>query len=423
MFRADIQKIYINAEFKRIEARYERDRDALAAGRAFLAFSERFPGADAASLALNNAAAHLSAASALGEAMIARERLVARGESPYLRDQIALLGFDRERTADFEGAAALYEQLWDKPPRDERSVTALYSAAVLRDALGQHARATEDARLLREAAPSDRRSAEIALRLIRSSLASADHRDVIARCAAFDEDPPEAATTAERYWVRLQHGLALTAAGEAARGAALHEQTLARFRAERSPAEAIEPASSAWLASLAPQIASYQSLSIRIPTTPVSAARENALLQAALAKKLRALLAIEEQLDGILALGAAQAGLQATLAAGALYEDLGRTLRESDRPRSLTPDQLDDYERELDNRIYAQEQKAHDAYRLVVSQSAALALPGAPAREAAARAIRLRPEDEAGLLPDERLFAAPLLASARHPRGRFEESL
>jgi tetratricopeptide (TPR) repeat protein len=108
------------------------------------------------------------------------ERLL--GEYPttkYAAEVLTALGESALKAADFEGAAARYEEFYKRFPKDGAAVEALKVAADTREQLGDYPRALEDLAKL-AADPGYKRHGEVALRMADVKLKSGDTAGALA---------------------------------------------------------------------------------------------------------------------------------------------------------------------------------------------------------------------------------------------------
>ncbi|HEX7488724.1 MAG TPA: tetratricopeptide repeat protein, partial [Anaeromyxobacteraceae bacterium] len=184
--REDLAKVIEQSGFKLIEE-LEKSRRQAEAADAYLAFARDWPQSRLAPTALYDASVALAKAGRLDRAMAVREQLVQRYPQDPLVPKVGLANAqDREAVADFDRAAEDYERYfhgWKRaagvtaapvrrkgkhraaapPPApkgdaagylEEKARDALYNAGVLREGLGQYARAEANRELFVETWPA-----------------------------------------------------------------------------------------------------------------------------------------------------------------------------------------------------------------------------------------------------------------------------
>ncbi|MEQ1564688.1 MAG: tetratricopeptide repeat protein [Myxococcota bacterium] len=428
-FHREMDDIALNASFKQIEAAAEGGGDLGAAADAYVRFSEAFlldglgsaasPDASLAARALNNAAAHYTEVGRLADAIRARRQLVEdprfgpRGE--YYYEQLGPLGYAYESTAAFGDAASTYEALWAATPAQvrkpenaarraelsARAADALYSAAVLRAALGHTDDAVADYLAFVDANPRDARVPDILIRV--GQLHAQDGRwQAAARQyrQAFDSPPPGAPPEYATY-ARLLYGRALEALGETEQRLAIYRQTVARYDAAGATEAETALVAEMMYALAQPALERYRGMEISGAGPGASRAAEDAALVGSLARKAAAQVELERAFSEVVATGAGEWGVASLVALGQVYEDMARALVEGDAPSYLSDEQLALYGSALRDRAYLQQERAAGAYRLALEKGHELNLYDASASVALARLAALRPEDSPA--PTERL--------------------
>lgn len=427
-FKADVLEIVERSSFKVVEARFAHDGDHLAAGEGFRAFFDTHPTATTAAQALNNAAFHFAQAHRYGDATEARRILVHDprfGErTPYFVDQLAALGFDHERIADYEQAAALYEQLWEHAHelRPEVAADALFSAAVFRESLGQRGPALDDYTRFVQARPDDARHPDAALRIARLHGELGDWSGAAGAYLSYAESPPVGADPASVPLAWLRYGQALGELGETDRRDAAYDEAIATFtRDQEASAPGVPYVAEMMLTRVLAEREHYLALRIDGPKRALPRHREDRLLTDALTEKAVALRRLERRLGEIVELKAGRAGLAALVALGESYENMAHTVRTSHVPTYLTPEQREMYGLRLEDQAYAMEEKAVHTYELALEQAFALMLYDEHTAVAVRRLGELRPEEHPAL--DEALLEPRWTASEPMVRPAYEATL
>ena len=399
-FRADALEVYQRASYRLIEVDLERTGDAGAAAEAFVAYAETFPQADTAALALHNATVQYEAAGRDGDAVPVRHVLVEDprfgAATPHYYEQLRLLGYAYEASADFGRAATYYEHLWSDfgeaaaPDRREQAGDALWAAAVFRQARGEAAQALTNLERFVRARADDTRVPEARMRIAAVYAGEEQWEDAADAYRAFAERPPAGAPRNAVVQARLRAGHALARLGREAERDAWFEDAIGRHREEAAsdPQIAHDVAEMMFTSLLADHDA-Y--LGMRLEGADDEAIGER--VQA----KVKALAQLEVRFGEVVELGDGEWGLAALVALGEAYDDMARSLRRSPDPGGLTEEQRDYYRRRLDDGAYTQEEKAVRTYHLALSRAHELALYDHNAQFAATRLGELRPDDHPGL--------------------------
>ena len=161
-------------------------------------------------------------------------------------------------------------------------------------------------------------------------------------------------------------------------------------------------------------------MGIRWPKTKVSRAQEDKALTESLFKKAKALQAIEITYSDIINTGDGEWGLAALVRLGQAYENFGQAILSSYVPSYLTEDQRALYAMALEDKAWAQRQKAADSYRLALTQAWKLGLYTPMTRLATERLGALRPEE---LPPLEESILEPGYLSAQDHQADVERTL
>jgi len=396
-FKREVATIYENASLKGIEAAFAARGDAAAAADAYLAWDAEFPGSANGELALQNAAVHLTNAGRAREALAAREALVARfPRSKHVPDAVAALGFGYESLARFDVAAGWYERLATNHPTHADAPDACVSAALFRASLGQWEAAAADYQRYVATWPA-RPDAEGA-RLAVAELYEA--HGIPAEAAAiyqrFFTKPAPAATVEQVLFARLRYGLVLEALGQGAKVPAHWRESLAVYDAAPDAAVGAAPVYAAQMRFALADLgwAAYAALAIDGPGAgrTLSPRQTDALLEAELLAKVRALAALEKAYAAVVTPGAGEWAMAAAARIGAAHEEMSAALAASYVPAYLTPDQREIYRMGLEDRIYAENQKAADAWLATLRTSQRLSVYTTHTADAVRRLAVLRPD-------------------------------
>lgn len=403
-FRKDVATVYENASQKAIEARFVEDGDTAAAAEAYLAWDQEFPASPNAELALHNASVHLTTLGRARDALAAREALVTRfPRSKHAPDAVAALGYGYESLAQFDRAAAWYERLAASHPTHVDAPDACASAAIFRASLGQWEGAVADYQRYIATWP-DRANVE-GVRLAVAQLHEANGKpaEAAAIYQRFFAKPAAAATIDEVMFARLRYGLQLDALGQGKKVAAHWQESIAWFDravlAAHGATVTEETAASSYAAQMRfalaePGWVAYEALAIDGPGgRDLSPRQTDALLRAQLLEKVRALTDVVKAYRAVMVPGAGEWAMAAATRIGAAHEEMSATLAASYIPGYLTDDQKELYRMGLEDRIYAENQKAGAAYAATLATSHRLSVYNAHTSEAVRRLGALRPDE------------------------------
>jgi hypothetical protein len=102
---------------------------------------------------------------------------------------------------------------------------------------------------------------------------------------------------------------------------------------------------------------------------------------------------LEKKYSAILETGAGEWGLAAVVYLGRVYENMGETFAKSPCPAYLTTDQCEYYKQVLQDKVFAQVEKAVTAYKIALDKSYELNVYNDNAAFATRRLGELRPDD------------------------------
>lgn len=396
-FKKEMYSVYEGASAQLISVNYEKDKDAVKAADAYMAFYAEFPKSEKADIALNNAAAYYNKEGKVARSMEARQTLIDNfPKSKYWKDQIAFLGFDYETVADFGGAAAWYEKLYEADAKHEKSKDALYSAALFRTAEGNNDKAIENYTKFRSTYTDDARSAAIPLDIAKLLDESGRADEAAKYYYDFFSKPPEGATYVQIFYSRLKYGEYLETQSKA-KADKHYDETIAAFGALQEKGEDTG-AAIAFVAEIKykkaqPLLDKYLSMKITGPGRSVSQAKTNKALTDQLVGKLKALGEVEATYVEIVKMGVGEWGLASLVQAGKAYEDIADSLVNSYVPEYLTEDQAEMYKMGLEDKAYVQVEKGVNAYAQALSEAYKFNLYNENTAYATRRLGELRPDD------------------------------
>ena len=443
-FKDEMYGIWSSAAFTVIEKDFEKTGDKGATADAYMAFFEQFPDFDKLDYALNNAAAYYYQEDRVADSMRVRHILVEderfKGKSQFYFRQVGSLGFDYERLADFETAATWYDLYVELAPEERKKLEkmkpktdaekasvasqleqleanvpdALYSSAVFHNAMGDWEGAlTRYEQFLAEHG-ADERALDVALTMGRILEDNDEWARAAERFEAFYEDDFEDAAPEYLFFARLHHGRALLEQDEVRDARSVYSSSVSLY--DRLTAKGLEAgAHTEFVAEMMFELAksdfeSFMALEIA-GCGCTNRRREDKALGDNLKKVTKALVELEATYKAIIDTGAGEWGVASLINLGRAYEDMGRKFVESDRPFYLTPDQLEIYGLQLEDKEYIQVEKAVAAYQLALSKSYDLNLYNENAAFATRRLGELRPGDFPGLretIPTPGLTADPV---------------
>jgi tetratricopeptide (TPR) repeat protein len=393
-FKKDAYEVYERSSFKVIEVDLESDKDKLQAAGRFVAFYEEFPEATTAAQALNNASIYYYESDKVNEAVQVRHILVEDpkfgAKTKYYYDQVGALGFDYETIADFDKAAHYYEQLWDLFPEEskkklketpdadvaamkDKAGDALYSAAVFRNGLGSWQTGIDNYNTFTGAFPTHERVAEIKMRVARIYEENEQWDEAANVYKAFYTKPPEGSTVEQQYFSRLHYGQLLGQQGKTKEQRKIYEETISMYgkhmeKGGEKGAHTEFVAEMMYMLAL-PTLENYMTLRIAAKGKAAGRKAEDKALSEGLTNKALALNEVQGLFTQVVGIGAGEWGLAALVSLGQAYENMGVSLRTSDRPFYLTEEQEDVYTMTLEDKAYVQDEKAVNAYQLALEKS------------------------------------------------------
>jgi len=396
-FKAEVYKVYERASFKLIEVTYEKDKDAVKAADAFVAFVDEFPKSDVADLALNNAAAYYYQQDRMKKAMDTRIRLIEGWpKSKYYNNQVAALGYDYETVADFEEAAHWYEQIFALDKAHESAKEAIYSAGLFRRALEESDQAITDFQAFITEFPDDERVTPLMLDIAQIHEDAGRMSDAANVFYKFFSNPRDDASIDQIYFARLRYGLALEAQGQTSKADKHYKETLAAWEGDKGKPHELAPnfIAEIMFKQAQPVMDKYMALKMD-GTTSTNRKKIDKALADQLVAKAKALQEVETTYGAILQTGSGEWGLASATTLGEAYENMAWTLScdNSYVPTYLNEDQREIYCMGLEDKAYVQTEKAASAYAVALEKAYELNLYNENTAIATRRLGEMRPDE------------------------------
>ena len=423
-FKKEMYELYASSSFKVIELEFEKNGDKGKTADSFVAFYEEFPTYKNSDLALNNAAAYYYQVNRVADSMRIRHILIDDEKfgpkTKFYYSQVAALGFDYERLADFDIAANYYDQLWSLYPEerekkvkakaddetlakmDEQAAAALYSAAVFRNALGDWQGGVDRYNTFLTAFPKDERGLDT--RLTIANIYETEEQWELAAKAfnQFYSKGPKDLSTDMNFFARLHYGRALLAQGKVSEARKHYASTIKLFKkltdGGLAPGVHTQFAAEMMYEVSKPEFTAYQALVLKGAGRGASQKREDKAFKDSLQAKTKARVELEATYTEIIQTGAGEWALASLVSLGRAYENMTKTLIESPTPSYLTEDQEEIYRMTLEDKGYVFTEKAVEAYKLALEKSYELNLYNDNTAYATRRLGSLRPEDYPGLV-------------------------
>jgi len=406
--REDLAKVIEQSGFKLIEG-LEKSRRQAEAADAYLAFARDWPQSRLAPTALYNASVALGKSGRLDRAMAVREQLVQRYPQDPLVPKVALANAqDREAVADFDRAAEDYEryfQGWKRaagvtaapvrkrgrrpgpPPApkgdaagylEEKARDALYNAGVLREGLGQHARAEANRLLFVETWPASPDAPRVFLSLAdlagRQSAFSKELRLLEEYQQRYVKDPTEWLTVQDRI-ARIYRKTGNGAGERRAYEQALHYWSPRRAQvAERGMAVVAQ----AQYLALEPAFEAYDRIDFAVPGR-LSPQRQVKWLKDQLQFKSARLLELQKKYTAVVETKQAEPAVCALYKIGLAYQRFGGALRHAPIPKEIRREKAlaEEYRSQLGQLAEAPEKKADEALEYALAKSSELSVSNA----------------------------------------------
>jgi tetratricopeptide (TPR) repeat protein len=397
-FKKSMYKYYENASAQLISTTYGKDKDAIKAANAYMAFFAEFPKSKKADIALNNAAAYYNQEGKVAKSMEARGALIENfPASKYYKDQLAFIGYDYETIADFGTSAMWYEKLYEQDADHEKAKDALYSAALFRQAQGDNTAAISNYEKFRVSYPDDERSIGIPIDIAKLYAEDGDAKKAANQYYQFFTSPPPGANADQMYFARLEYGLALEKMGNQKQADKHWNGTLAAFAKDVEAGTEMKVAV-AFIAQIKfkqadDTFSQYMALKISGPGRAMNEKRTNKVITEQLVAKAKSLGEVEGKYVEIVKMGAGEWGLAALVQAGRAYEDMADSLVGSFIPSYLTEDQVDLYKMGLEDKAYLQTEKAVNTYAQALGEAYKYNVYDDNTAFATRRLGELRPED------------------------------
>ncbi|MCB9777397.1 MAG: tetratricopeptide repeat protein [Alphaproteobacteria bacterium] len=396
-FKQEVYAVYERASFKLIEINYEKDKNAVAAADAFVAFVDEFSKSEVADLALNNAAAYYYKEGRVGRAMDTRLRLIENHpKSKYYNNQVASLGYDYESVADFDEAAKWYEKIFALDTAHESSKDAIYSAGLFRRAMSQGDQAVKDFNAFITTYPDDERVTPIVLEIAQIHEEKGDWDEAANVYFDFFNKPRPDATIDQLYFARLRYGKALEKENQQAKADKHWKATLAAWEKDKAQPHELAPnfIAEIMFKEAQPELKAYVDMKITGTSSTNRKAIDKAL-QSQLVAKAKALQGVETTFGEILKTGSGEWGLASATVLGEAYENMAWTLNcdNSYVPSYLTEGQREIYCMGLEDKAYVQTEKAAAAYALALEKAYELNLYNQNTAKATRRLGELRPDE------------------------------
>jgi tetratricopeptide (TPR) repeat protein len=424
-FKQEVFNIYERASFKLIEITFEKDQNKATAASSYRAFYDEFPKSEVADLALNNAAVYFHGEGNLAEAMETRHLLVDNfPKSDFYKDQVASLGFDYESIADFSNAAMWYEKLFNLDAKHESSPDALYSSALFRRAMGEWQVAIKNYEKYISAYPERDNIREVKLEIAKIYEDNEKWSEASKVYQRFYKDAGSDVPVAQVFYARLRYGKALQAMEQTS---ALDKhwddcvKEIGKIPEGVELGDGVEVIAQILFEVAESEYAKYAARQIDGPgTQKLGRSATDKLLAKQLKEKAQSLQAMEQTYASIINTGAGEWGVAALVRVGQAYENMAATLQNSYIPAYLSQDQVEFYKMALEDKIYPQQEKAVESYKLALEKSFELSLYNDNTAYATRRLGELRPDDFPGL---EEGLLEPGYVTTRSFSADFETEL
>jgi tetratricopeptide (TPR) repeat protein len=424
-FKQEVFNIYERASFKLIEVTFEKSQDKAVAASDYRAFYDEFPESEVADLSLNNAAVYFHGEGNLAKAMETRHLLVDNfPKSDFYKDQVAALGFDYESIADFSNAAMWYEKLFTLDAEHESAPDALYSSALFRRAMGEWQVAIKNYEKYISAYPDKENVEEIKLEIAKIYESNEKWSEASKIYQRFYKDAGSETPVAQVFYARLRYGMALSAMEQTS---ALDKhwadcvREISKIPEGTELGDGVEVIAQILYEVAEAEYTKYAAKAIDGPgSQKLGRKATDKLLLKQLTEKAQSLQAMELTYANIINTGAGEWGVAALVRVGQAYENMGAALENSYIPSYLSADQVEFYKMALEDKIYPQEEKAVESYKLALEKSFELSLYNENTAYAIRRLGDLRPDDYPGL---EEGLLDPGYVSTRSFSADFETEL
>ncbi|MHB1843824.1 MAG: tetratricopeptide repeat protein, partial [Deltaproteobacteria bacterium] len=365
-FAQRVMSIIQRTQFTLAQEIFEQ-KDYGRAGKLFDEFVKYFPKSDFAPKALFNSMVGYENGDKLDLAIPEGEKLLRDyPKSDLASKTLEALAHDYEREADFEKAAESYEQYVKLYPKDPKAADDLFNAALWSEGLGNFTKAIGlYGQYLKEF--KDRKDApEIQFNIALIFEKEKAWKEAAKAFEAYSRVYGHDLSAGKIYYAKYKQMEALRKSGDERAAQKLGDDLLKSY-SRLSEAERKEDGN----------LAAYAQLRFReldpLWTRYTAIRFDNAnKLKGQLKEKLKALPEVEKAYTQVLAIGDGDYGIAALTRIGFAYLDFAKNLTDSPDPKGLSPDLLDQYRAELENRALPLEDKGIEAIEKALQKSSEL---------------------------------------------------
>jgi tetratricopeptide (TPR) repeat protein len=440
-FRKQMHDVYRNSSLKVILLEFEKNQDFSKTADDLFAYYKEFPEDPEIATILNDTAVYYFKSDRLEDTMKVRHILVEDpafgAKTPYYFEQVALLGFDYERLADFDKSSFYYDKLVElyaaekdktvKARDAEKDATkkaeltakiekmekdasaALYSSALFRGGSGDWQGAVERYKRFLTLFPTDARGLDIKLEIANTYEEQKQHELASAAFSDFYKTAPKETGIDYLFYARLHAARALVEMNKKTEATAIWTESADLYRKLKKAGQA-PGAWSSYVAEMMyrliePEKARFMAQEIQPPTkvapagTPSEAAikKEDKAIKDALQAKVKFMGEMEKRYLEVLDTGAGDWGMASLVALGGVYENMGTSLTQSRCPFYLNEGACEFYKMGLEDAAFPQSQKAVDVYLAALEKAYELNLYNENTALATRRLGDLRPAEFPGL--------------------------
>ncbi len=391
-FKKELEVIYEQASFKKLEA-LEKTGDNAAAAQGFYAFYQEFPSSKLGDRALFNAAFYTFKTGDVFRSIELREELLAKfPDTPLMKQNLDALGRMYESIAAYDKAAHYYELLAakDKERTFEGTADALYNAGLFRDALGEWEQAIVDYRAYTTDF-SDREDAHLVALLIGHIYETNDHpEEALAAYKSYFTDPRLSRVDPDvTMEARLRYGRILLKQGDRRKAIKHFESSVALYeRMEKAGTEfKVAPLYVAEMRfyMMEPLWEAYHKIRLDDPT--------GATLKRQLQAKIKLREKVRDGYTKVLQMRQGEWGIAALFMIGEVDRDLAQAILESPTPPQLTEDQAKLYRAGLEDQAFPLIDTAATAFEQALAKSYELGIYNEFTARANALLAELRPKE------------------------------
>jgi TolA-binding protein len=368
-FAMHLMEIIQRTQYQLAKESFDK-KDFETSGKLFLAFVKGFPKSPFAPQALLSAMFGFEHADKLDLAIPEGEQLLRE----YPTSELAIraldaLGHDYERVADFEKAAETYEKYVDKYPNDKKSADSLFNAALWNEGLGQFGKAlTLYGKYIK--VYKDRKDVpEIQYNLGLIYEKQKDWKDAAKAFDVYAKTYSKDLSSGKVFFAKYKQMEDYRKAGEGGDdklAVKLGDELLKAYPglddSERKDDGNLNGYAQLKFHQLDPLWNRYLAIKFDNPQK----------IKKELKEKLSTLPEVEKAYTGILALGDGDWGIAGLTRIGFAYLDFAKNLTDSPDPKGLTPEQVDMYRSELENRALPLEDKGIEAIEKALQKSSEL---------------------------------------------------